>query len=52
MIVSIYRALLSPTKALSLLGDKFADMDVEAEVLADTSKSGAGVSQYFQVKLA
>lgn len=52
VIVDIYRAQLSPTKALSLLGDKFADLEVEAEVLADTSKVGAGISQYFRVQLA
>ena len=52
VIVDIYKAQLSPTKALSLLGDKFADLQVEAEVLADTSKTGVGISQYFRVKLA
>ncbi len=51
VIVDVYRAQLSPTKALSLLGDKFADLQVEAEVLADTSKTGVGVSQYFRVAL-
>lgn len=52
VIVDIYRAQLSPTKALSLLGEKFADLEVEAEVLKDTSKVGVGVSQYFRAKLA
>jgi hypothetical protein len=52
VIVDVYRAQLSPTKALSLLGDKFADLQVEAEVLADTSKTGVGISQYFRAKLA
>lgn len=52
VILDIYRAQLSPTKALSLLGDKFADLEVEAEVLKDGTKSGIGISQYFRVKLA
>lgn len=52
VIVDVWRAQLSPTKALSLLGEKFADLEVEAEVLADTSKTGVGVSQYFRVKMA
>ena len=52
VIVDIYRAQLSPTKALSLLGDKFADLTVDAEVLIDTSKVGVGISQYFRVKMA
>jgi hypothetical protein len=52
VVVDIYRAQLSPTKALSLLGDKFSDLDVEAEVLKDASKVGVGISQYFRAKLA
>lgn len=52
VIVDIYRAQLSPTKALSLLGEKFADLEIEAELLKDTSKVGVGVSQYFRAKLA
>lgn len=51
VIVDIYRAQLSPTKALSLLGDKFADLQIEAEVLKDTTKVGTGISQYFRAKL-
>lgn len=52
VIVDVYRAQLSPTKALSLLGDKFADLAVDAEILADTSKTGVGTSQYFRVLMA
>lgn len=52
VIVHIYRAQLSPAKALSLLDDKFAELQIDAEVLADTSKTGAGISKYFNVKLA
>lgn len=51
VIVDVYRAQLSPTKALSLLGESFADLQIEAEILADTSKTGAGISQYFRAKL-
>lgn len=51
VIVDVYRAQLSPTKALSLLGDKFADLQIEAEVLKDTTKVGVGVSQYFRALL-
>lgn len=52
VIVDVWRAQLSPTKALSLLGDKFADLPIDAEVLIDISKTGTGISQYFRVKLA
>ena len=52
VILDVYRAQLSPTKALSLLGDKFSDLDMEAEVLKDSAKVGVGISQYFSAKLA
>ncbi len=52
VVLDVYRAQLSPTKALSLLGDKFSDLDVEAEVLKDPSKTGTGISQYMRVKMA
>lgn len=50
VIVDVYRVQLSPTKALSLLGDKFADLQIDAEVLKDPTKTGVGVSQYFRAK--
>ena len=52
VILDVYRAQLSPTKALSLLGDKFSDLEVEAEVLKDPTKTGTGISQYMRVKMA
>jgi hypothetical protein len=52
VLVDVWRAQLSPTKALALLGEKFADLEVEAEVLKDSSKTGAGISQYFRARLA
>lgn len=51
VIVDVWRAQLSPTKALSLLGEKFADLEIEAEVLADPTKTGVGISRYFRAKL-
>lgn len=51
VIVEIYRAQLSPAKALSLLGDKFSDLTVDAEMLVDSSKTGTGISQFFRAKL-
>ena len=52
VIVDIYRAQLSPAKALSLLGDKFADLTVDAEILIDPTKTGVGISKYFRARLA
>lgn len=52
VILDVYRAQLSPTKALSLLGDKFSELDLEAEVLKDPTKTGTGISQYMRIKMA
>lgn len=52
VIVDVYRAQLSPAKALALLGDDFAELEIEAEVLKDTSKTGVGISQYFRARMA
>lgn len=52
VLVDVWKAQMSPTKALSLLGDKFADLEVEADVLSDSTKTGVGISKYFRVRLA
>lgn len=52
VVGDFYRVQLSPTKVLALLGDKFAELDMEGEVLKDQSKTGAGISQYFRIKMA
>ena len=52
VIVDVYRVQLSPTKALSLLGDKFGELVVDAEVMKDASKTGVGISQYFRQRMA
>lgn len=52
VILDAYRAQISPAKAMSLLGDNFSDLEVEAELLKDPSKTGTGISQYFSMKFA
>ena len=52
VILDAYRAQISPAKAMSLLGDNFSDLEVEAELLKDPSKTGSGISQYFSMKFA
>jgi hypothetical protein len=52
VIVDAYRVQLSPTKALALLGENFAGLDVDGEVLQDPAKTGVGISKYFKVDLA
>ncbi|MFM9881200.1 MAG: hypothetical protein ACKVOO_12420 [Burkholderiaceae bacterium] len=50
VIINIYRGQLSPAKALSLLGDDFAELEMEMEVLKDPSKTGVGISQYYSIR--
>ena len=52
VVADFYRVQLSPTKALSLLSDKFSDLEVEGEVLKDPTKTGTGISQYFKIKMS
>lgn len=52
VLIDVYRLQLSPAKALALLGDDFAELEMEGEVLKDTSKTGVGISQYFRARMA
>ncbi len=49
VLVRYHRVKFAPTTGLSLLGDEFASMQLEGTVLADSSKTGTGVSKFFQV---
>ena len=46
-----YRLKFSPTGGLSSIGDDFAKLDMTAAVLADTSITGAGLSQYVKTQM-
>ncbi len=46
-----YRVKFSPTGGLSSIGDDFAKLDMTAAVLADTSITGAGLSQYVKTQM-
>lgn len=50
--VQVYRLKLKPSQALPLIGDDFATLEMTGKLLVDTSKTGAGISQYFKTKLA
>lgn len=52
MFVEVYKVKLSPAQVWSLISDDFAELEIEAEVLKDTTKTGAGMSQYFHAQLA
>ena len=52
VLIDVHRLQLSPAKALAMLGDDFAELEMEGEVLKDTSKTGEAISQYFRVRMA
>jgi hypothetical protein len=47
-----FRVLLSPTKTVDLISDKFGELLLDGSLLQDTSKVGSGVSQYFRIRQA
>ncbi|MEW6490765.1 MAG: hypothetical protein AB1578_22990 [Thermodesulfobacteriota bacterium] len=47
-LVDVHRIRFGATKAFSLIGDAFAGFEVAGKVLKDTTKTGAGVSQFFK----
>lgn len=49
-LITGYRAIFSPTKALDALGDNFGSLQIEAALLADESVTGTGKSRYFTVR--
>lgn len=49
--IHAYRIKLGVAQALSLISEDFAGLEVTGKVLKDTSKTGAGVSQYFKAEL-
>lgn len=50
--IRAYRVKFSPTAGLDALSDDFNKIELKGSVLADTSKTGTGISQYFKVALA
>lgn len=48
--VKVWRAKLSPTQSLPLIGDDYAALEMTGSAMADASKTG-GESQYFSVFL-
>lgn len=52
VLIDVWRLQLSPAKALAWLGEDFAALEMEGEVLKDPTKTGVGISQYFRARLA
>ncbi len=51
MKIDIFRAKFSPTKDLDLIGSDFAKLAVTANVLADDTKSGIGISSFATIEM-
>lgn len=47
--VRIHRAKFSPAQGLGLIGDDFAEMPLDLEILSDTAIVGAGLSKFLSV---
>lgn len=47
-VVTAYRFKPSPTAGLDLIGEEYAEFQVEGELLADTTIQAAGKSQFFR----
>lgn len=49
--VNAYRVKIGALQNLSLIGEEYAALEVTGKLLKDTSKTGAGVSQYFKAEI-
>lgn len=52
VIVDAFKCKFSPAQAMPLIGDEFAELEMTFDVVKDTTKTGAGVSQYFTFEVA
>lgn len=50
VLIDAWRVKFGAAKALSLIGDDYAELSVEGKVLKDTTKTG-GTSQYFRAQM-
>lgn len=49
--VNAYRVRLGAAQDFALIGDDYAGLELTGKVLKDTTKTGAGISQYFAAKI-
>lgn len=52
VVVNIWRASQGVSKSLALISGKLGVLDVEGTLLADTTKTGAGISRFYNVLMA
>lgn len=50
-VVHVYRSKLGATQSLNLIGEEYASLEQTGKLLKDTSKTGAGISQYFKTEI-
>ena len=50
--VTAFRCKFSPMSGFGLISDDFGSYEMPADVLADPTRSGVGISQYFKIKAA
>lgn len=51
VIVTVYRGKLGAAQNIGLIGEDYGALEVTGKILKDTTKTGAGVSQYFKVAM-
>jgi hypothetical protein len=49
--VHAYRVKLGAAQNLSLIGEDYLALELAGKVLKDTTKTGAGISQYFKTQI-
>lgn len=52
LVVDLFRVSLGAAKNIGFIGDDFASLDLEGELLIDTSKTGTGISRYMKISMA
>lgn len=52
VVIDVFRLKFGPPSGIGFIADDFAGMEMKADVLADTSITGTGLSQYFKVEAA
>lgn len=52
VVIEIYRFKPAPLKTLGVIGDDYANLEIDGESLPDTTIVAAGLSQYFKIALA
>ena len=47
--ITLHKIKFSPLQGLQLIGDEFAEVSMEFEVLRDSTKTGSGISQFMKM---